>query len=233
MRQSNGHIRIDSAIGQGTSVKLYLPRTPDPVPESVAEVPHPAAGNERILVVEDNEEVRRAVVDMLEGWGYSVVAMENPDLAAALLEKDTAFDLLFTDVVMPGVISAMQLTKIARERRPGIGVLLTSGYARDLIPKHDGPEFLIIVKPYRSDELAGRLRAVLAARHRPAVAVAVKQASKSSSRADHPRRVLFVEDESCCACRPSTCSSASAARSRPWAAASRLWKSSAEAAIST
>jgi len=195
VRQSNGHIRIDSAIGQGTSVKLYLPRTLDPVPESAAEVTHPAFGNERILVVEDNEEVRRAVVDMLEGWGYRVVAVENPDLASDLLEKDSAFDLLFTDIVMPGVISAVQLTKIARERRPGIGVLLTSGYARDLIPKHDGPEFPMIVKPYRSDELAAQVRAVLAARHRPAAAVAAERTPTPPSRTDHPRRVLFVEDE--------------------------------------
>jgi len=195
VRQSNGHIRIDSALGQGTSVKLYLPRTLDAVAESEAEPPHPATGNERILVVEDNEEVRRAVVDMLEGWGYRVVAAENPDLAADLLEKDSAFDLLFTDIVMPGTISAVQLTKIARERRPGIGVLLTSGYARDLIPKPDGPEFPMIAKPYRSDELAGRVRAVLAARHRPGAAVATERTPGPSSRTGQPRRVLFVEDE--------------------------------------
>jgi len=196
VRQSNGHIRIDSAIGQGTSVKLYLPRTLDPVTESAAEAPHPGAGNERILVVEDNDEVRRAVVDMLEGWGYRVVAMENPDLAADVLEKDPAFDLLFTDIVMPGVISAVQLTKIAQERRPGIGVLLTSGYARDLLPKDDGPEFPVIAKPYRSDELAARVRTVLAAQHGPgATAAARPTPTMPSSRTDHPRRVLFVEDE--------------------------------------
>ncbi|MCW5735746.1 MAG: response regulator [Enhydrobacter sp.] len=195
VRQSNGHIRIDSAIGQGTSVKLYLPRTLDPVPETVAEVPLPVTGNDRILVVEDNEEVRRAVVDMLEGWGYRVVAVENPDIAASLLEKDPAFDLLFTDIVMPGTISALQLAKIARARRPGgIGVLLTSGYARDLIPQDDGAEFPIIVKPYRSDELAARVSAALAARHRPPVATA-EQVPVPASETERPRRVLFVEDE--------------------------------------
>jgi CheY-like chemotaxis protein len=132
---------------------------------------------------------------MLEGWGYHVVAVENPDLAARLLEDDPAFDLLFTDVVMPGVISAVQLANIAQERRPGIGVLLTSGYARDLIPKHDGPEFPIIVKPYRSDELAARIRAVLAARNRPAAAVAASRTPTPALATDRPRRVLFVEDE--------------------------------------
>src|SRR6185312_17312598 len=69
VRQSNGHIRIDSAIGQGTSVKLYLPRTFDPVAESEMRASAPASGSERILVVEDNEEVRRAVIDLLKGWG--------------------------------------------------------------------------------------------------------------------------------------------------------------------
>ncbi len=197
VRQSNGHIRIDSAIGQGTSVKLYLPRTLDPVPDLGADSALPAAGSERILVVEDNEEVRRAVVDMLEGWGYRVVAVENPDLAASLLEKEAVFDLLFTDVVMPGAISAAQLTEIARQRQPGIGVLLTSGYARDLLPRQDGPEFPMIVKPYRSEELAARIRAVLVARHGPTVARTTERAPAVPPvpSKDHPRRVLFVEDE--------------------------------------
>jgi signal transduction histidine kinase/DNA-binding response OmpR family regulator len=196
VRQSSGHIRIDSAIGQGTSVKLYLPRTLDPVRESEADAAHPAVGSERILVVEDNEEVRRAVVDMLESWGYRVVAVENPDAAAELVEKDRAFDLLFTDVVMPGVLSAIELVALLKARQPDIGVLLTSGYARDLIPKHDGPEYPLIAKPYRSDELAARVRAVLAARHRPAPAAAAERTPPaSSSRIAHPRRVLFVEDE--------------------------------------
>ena len=118
VRQSNGHIRIDSAIGQGTSVKLYLPRTLDPVAETPAEAAHAPAGSERVLVVEDNDEVRHAVVDMLTGWGYRVVAAENPDVAAAILEKDPAFDLLFTDVVMPGSMSAIELAALAQRLRP-------------------------------------------------------------------------------------------------------------------
>lgn len=197
VRQSSGHIRIDSAIGQGTSVKLYLPRTLDLVAESPASAPNPSSGDERILVVEDNAEVRRAVVDLLQGWGYRVTAVENPDIAAALLEKNAAFDLLFTDVVMPGVLSAIELAKLAEKRRPGIGVLLTSGYARDLVPKHEGVDYPMIAKPFRSDELAARIQAVLAAR-RFSVAldeVAGRSPLKASSLGDHPRRVLMVEDE--------------------------------------
>jgi signal transduction histidine kinase/DNA-binding response OmpR family regulator len=194
VRQSNGHIRIDSAIGQGTSVKLYLPRTLDPVPESEVRTSVPAAGSERILVVEDNEDVRRAVIDMLKGWGYRVVAVENPDAAARLLETDSAFDLLFTDVVMPGTLTAVEVASIARQHRPDIGVLLTSGYARDLIPREAGNEFPLIAKPYRSEDLAARVRTVLAGRRQPPAA-APMPGHAASTRTDNPRHVLFVEDE--------------------------------------
>jgi signal transduction histidine kinase/DNA-binding response OmpR family regulator len=196
VRQSNGHIRIDSAIGQGTSVKLYLPRTLDPVAEPEGRAPVPTSGSERILVVEDNEEVRRAVVDMLKGWGYRVVAVESPDAAAQLLETDRGFDLLFTDVVMPGVLSAIELARLAQQRRPGIGVLLTSGYTRDLIPaQEEGADLPLIAKPYRSEELAARVRAVLAARQQPATPAPPVAGTAPAAGADHPRRVLFVEDE--------------------------------------
>jgi CheY-like chemotaxis protein len=173
---------------------LYLPRTLDPVPESELPAPTPSTGSERILVVEDNEDVRRAVVDMLKGWGYRTVAVESPDAAVRLLEADSAFDLLFTDVVMPGSLTAVELAGIARQRRPDIGVLLTSGYARDLIPREAGSEFPLIAKPYRSEDLASRVRAVLAARRVP-TAAAPARGPAAVARGDHPRRVLLVEDE--------------------------------------
>ncbi len=198
VRQSNGHIRIDSAIDQGTSVKLYLPRTLDPVAEAPAEVDHAPAGRERLLVVEDNEEVRRAVVDMLTGWGYRVVAAENPDVAAAILERDSGFDLLFTDLVMPGSLSAIELAALAQRRRPQIAVLLTSGYARDLIPAEGRSDYPLIAKPYRGEELMARLRSVLAARRPapPAPAPAKPpEAPATPAAAGRPRRVLLVEDE--------------------------------------
>ena len=198
VRQSNGHIRIDSAIGQGTSVKLYLPRTKDPVAETPTEAGHAPAGSERVLVVEDNDEVRHAVVDMLAGWGYRVVAAENPDVAAAILERDSGFDLLFTDVVMPGSISAIELAALAQRRRPDIAVLLTSGYARDLIPVQDRPDYPMIAKPYRGEELMARLRSVLAARRPPPPAEPAKPletAKKEAAASGRPRRVLLVEDE--------------------------------------
>ena len=197
VRQSNGHIRIDTAIGQGTSVKLYLPRTTDPVAETAAEAGQAPAGKERVLVVEDNDEVRHAVVDMLTGWGYRVVAAENPDVAAAILDRDAAFDLLFTDVVMPGSISAIELAALAQRRQPDIAVLLTSGYARDLIPMEDRPDYPMIAKPYRGEELMARLRSVLAARRPPPPTEPAKPAMATEQEAPpgRPRRVLLVEDE--------------------------------------
>ena len=198
VRQSNGHIRIDSAIGQGTSVKLYLPRTEDPVPEERSDPGSSVSGTERILVVEDSEDVRRAVVDMLTGWGYRVEAAEDPDVALAFLEKDPAFDLLFTDIVMPGTITAVELAQHAQRLRPGIAVLLTSGFARGLIPDHTRSGYPMIAKPYGSDALSAKLRSVLSNR-RPTPAASPAKASPE--RVEQPmehsrsRRVLFVEDE--------------------------------------
>jgi PAS domain S-box-containing protein len=202
VRQSNGHIRIDTAIGQGTSVKLYLPRTLDPVVEAPSESTDAAGGNARVLVVEDNKDVRLAVVDMLSGWGYRVVSVETPDAASEVLEQDPAFDLLFTDVVMPGTMSVIELAALARRLNPAIAVLLTSGYARDLIPKQDGTEYPMIAKPYRGEELAAKVRTALAAREReqpkslPASAPpAAAGPAPAAQRSDRPRRVLLVEDE--------------------------------------
>jgi CheY-like chemotaxis protein len=197
VRQSNGHIRIDSAIGQGTSVKLYLPRTLeeatefDPAPADVT------MGSERVLVVEDNDDVRAAVVDMLSGWGYRVTAAENPDAAAAALEEDSMFDLLFTDVVMPGTISAIELVEMARRLRPTMAVLLTSGYARDLIPAQYREGLPMITKPYRSEELSAKVRAALSNRVTGplAQASAATEVPRAPAKTGRPRRVLLVEDE--------------------------------------
>ncbi|NQW54527.1 MAG: response regulator [Rhodospirillales bacterium] len=198
VRQSNGHIRIDSAIGQGTSIKLYLPRTEDPVVEEPPDPGSAVSGSERILVVEDSEDVRRAVVDMLTGWGYRVEAAEDPDVAAAILEKDSAFDLLFTDIVMPGTITAVELAQLAQRLRPGIAVLLTSGFARGLIPDHTRSGYPMIAKPYSSDALSAKLRSVLANR-RPVLAPPETSCTEPppplSAAEGRARRVLLVEDE--------------------------------------
>jgi PAS domain S-box-containing protein len=198
VRQSGGHVRIDSGIGQGTSVQLYLPRTLEQVSNLAVPASAVSLGSERILVVEDNDDVRQAVVQMLEGLGYRVTSTESPDAALALLEKDSAYDLLFTDVVMPGSLSAMELAAEARRRRPGIAVLLTSGYARGSIPEAaDASEgYPLIAKPYGEEDLATKLRTALATAHGAAKASSAEaeQPARAQSMAS-AQHVLLVEDE--------------------------------------
>ncbi|MBS0546276.1 MAG: response regulator [Proteobacteria bacterium] len=196
VRQSNGHIRIDSAIGQGTSVKLYLPRTLESATEAEPVLSSTASGSERVLVVEDNDDVRTAVVDMLSGWGYRVTAAENPDAAAIALEKDPSFDLLFTDIVMPGTISAIELVEMAQRLRPTMAVLLTSGYARDLIPAQYREALPMIAKPYRSEELAAKVRAALSTRRQPSrIETSPAGGEAPTAPSGRPKRILLVEDE--------------------------------------
>jgi signal transduction histidine kinase/CheY-like chemotaxis protein/CHASE3 domain sensor protein len=195
VRQSNGHIRIDSAIGQGTSVKLFLPRTVDPVAKSEISPAGVASGDERILVVEDNDDVRQAVVDMLSGWGYRVTAAENPDVAVGFIEKGPNFDMLFTDVVMPGAVSVVELIGMVQRLRPSMAILLTSGYARDLIPQQYRDDLPMIAKPYRSDDLAAKVRTVLSARRGAAAKPAPVQTPAPAAVDGRPKRILLVEDE--------------------------------------
>jgi PAS domain S-box-containing protein len=196
VQQSSGHIRIDSAIGQGTSVKLFLPRTTEPVLESPS-VPTAEAlvGHERILVVEDNGEVRQAVIDMLSEAGYRTTAAANPDEAAALLARDAGFDLLLTDVVMPGSMSATELAGLARRLRTDIVVLMTSGYARDRIPEFNRLNYPILTKPYRQEELLGRIRHLLTRRAPASQPSSGEASAEAPRRSVRPRRVLVVEDE--------------------------------------
>ncbi len=163
VRQSGGHVKIYSEIGQGTTVKLYLPRAAagSEAEERPAVVATPQ-GTERVLVVEDDPDVRAAVVEMVEDLGYAVHEAANPDDALVIL-KAQPVDLLFTDVVMPGTIKSTELAQRARELQPRIKVLFTSGYSEDAIVHHgrldDGVH--LITKPYKRDQLARRLRGLL------------------------------------------------------------------------
>ena len=157
IKQSGGHIEIDSAPDRGTRVDLYLKRTE---PERVAEAPegeaHALAGEETILVVEDNPDVREIAVRLLNKLGYRIIEARNGPAALAILESSQAIDLLFTDIVMPGAMSGAELARRARNLRPGIKLLFTTGYAGEIVPRGtaqvmDGE---ILAKPYRKDELA-------------------------------------------------------------------------------
>jgi PAS domain S-box-containing protein len=168
VKQSAGHIRIDSEVGHGTTVRIYLPRSSYPE-EVLTEVePGPAeGGTERVLVVEDDEEVRSTAADMLVELGYSVLKAKDADSAMAVIESGISIDVLFTDVVMPGKLPSTQLARRAQQKLPYIAVLLTSGYPDNAMLHGDlldeGAD--ILKKPYTREELARRLRQVLRRPH--------------------------------------------------------------------
>lgn len=167
VRQSEGHIRIDSEPGVGTVVKLFFPRAAAAAPAAVAPTPpaeeDSASGRHRILVVEDDQLVRDYVVGLLEGLGYSVTACENGAAGLRALQSDAPFDLLFTDVIMPGGLGGQELAEAASLLRPGIKVLFTSGYTEHDLPARalGGQEFHMISKPYRRRDLVGILQQIL------------------------------------------------------------------------
>ncbi|MGF1626659.1 MAG: ATP-binding protein [Alphaproteobacteria bacterium] len=165
VKQSLGHVRIYSEVGQGTTVRLYLPRADADADGEAKAADEPAAsrGHERILLVEDDELVREYVAGQLDGLGYVVVPVGTGPEAIEALRKADDFDLLFTDVVMPGGMSGRQLADLARELRPALPVLFTSGYTETAIVHHGrlDPGIQLLQKPYRRQDLAAKVRSVL------------------------------------------------------------------------
>jgi PAS domain S-box-containing protein len=161
--QSGGHIRIDSEEGQGTTIRLYLPPGRGEVEKVQASTAAVAGGSETILVVEDDALVRNFVTVQLNSLGYAAVAAADGPSALAKLKNGERFDLLFTDVVMPGGMSGRELAVEAEKIRPGMKVLYTSGYTDDTIMHHGrlDPGVLLLQKPYRKGELARMVRQAL------------------------------------------------------------------------
>jgi PAS domain S-box-containing protein len=167
-KQSGGHIQLYSEIGQGTSVRIFLPAAKKPQPDHGAEYskkvksqPLPR-GFECILVVEDDARVRRVAVSRLLDAGYRVVEAANGTEALKLFEDNPDIALLFTDVVMPGGMAGDELAQKVRALRPGIKVLFTSGYAEPTIAGRELAETgSWLKKPYTAHELAIRLRELL------------------------------------------------------------------------
>ena len=165
-RQSRGHVKIYSEPGRGTTVRLYLPRAAQKSEVATQKKPdriETARPNERILVVEDNAEVRETVVRQLRELGYDTIEASGGTEALDVLMQGERVDLLFSDVVMPGGIDGTQLAEAATALRPGLKVLLTSGFARASIQDGAASAYLknLLSKPYRKIELAQRLRATL------------------------------------------------------------------------
>ena len=166
-KQSKGHAAIVSQPGQGTTVTLYLPRAGAAGENDAGEAKPPARrvekGSECILLVEDDDLVREHVRGQLEELGYRVTAVAIGREAMAALARAEPFDLLFTDVAMPGGMSGVDLARAARALRPSLPVLFTSGYAGEagaLLGEGDRDTHLLH-KPFHREDLATKLRAVL------------------------------------------------------------------------
>ncbi|MGQ7862745.1 ATP-binding protein [Pseudomonas sp. 32A] len=168
VRQSGGHVEVESVEGSGTVVQMYFPRNlgePENHDTPLEPAQH-SGGQETILVVEDNEGVRAAAVELLEESGYTVLTAEDGDRAMLMLQAGLQPDLIFTDVVMPGRVKSTDLAKWAREQMPAIAVLFTSGHTRDILSSNHllGNDIHLLSKPYGPDELAQRVRSVLTSR---------------------------------------------------------------------
>ena len=165
-KQSGGHIKIDSEPGQGTTVKLYLPRATDFAERPAEPGPFPlvpAAGGETVLVVEDELGVRELAVLFLTDLGYRVLEAADGQSALASLERQPTIDLLFVDLVLPGGLNGLELARQARHYRPDLKVLFTSGYAKDAILGQEklSARVRLLVKPYQKADLARAVRGAL------------------------------------------------------------------------
>jgi PAS domain S-box-containing protein len=163
VKQSGGHIKIYSEEGVGTTIRLYLPPAQgrvDAVAENGAE---DAGGSETILVVEDDALVRGFVITQLKNLGYRTISANDGRAAIAVVDRGEPFDLLFTDVIMPGGISGRELAKAVAKRRPGVRVLYTSGYTDNAVVHHGrlDEDVLLLTKPYRKPLLARMVRQAL------------------------------------------------------------------------
>jgi len=220
VRQSQGTVEIDSVVGEGTTIWIYLPLV-DRAEDVVAPRSQGLAvgGNEAILVVEDDEKVRLTVVEMLRDLGYRVYEAADAQSAVSIFDA-VPVDLLFTDVVMPGPMHSTDLADYARDNDAATAVLFTSGYTRNALDSdgHLGAGVELLSKPYTRDQLARRVRAVLdrrTARH-PAPPPAAPEAepatppspAKTAAQPVPPRapegratpqahalRILLVEDD--------------------------------------
>lgn len=165
--QFNGHVRVRSEAGRGTSAEIHLPRAASAAPSSAQDSGNACiqGGDEAILIVEDDVLVRKYVVTQVQSLGYRTLAAGNASEALAIIEGSEQIDLLLTDVMMPGSINGRQLAVEALSRRPSLRILYTSGYSESTMV-HDGyldAGALLLAKPYRKVDLAKMIRTALAA----------------------------------------------------------------------
>jgi CheY-like chemotaxis protein len=187
VKQSGGHVAINSSVGVGTTVRIYLPEATgalerDFVPPGTGQVPKAVA--ETVLVVEDDPHVREIAVETLRDLNYRVLSAENGPAALDILKRSERIDALFTDVMMPYGMNGVQLAQEARRRRKDIKVLLTSGYTDQALSElHGSPEdFPLLGKPYQGSDLERKIRDVL-------------NGGEAGRPAARRLRVLVVEDD--------------------------------------
>ncbi|HEY0524742.1 MAG TPA: ATP-binding protein, partial [Stellaceae bacterium] len=160
--QSGGHVEIDSKVGRGTTVSFYLPAVAgveaDDASEHSQDVKVTSVGT--VLVVEDDPDVLQVAIETLRALGYDVLTADDGVSALQMLTRDQHIDVLFSDIVMPRGMSGVELARRARRIRPGLKVLLASGYPMATLSAEHGlaGDFSFVSKPYRWTELQERLR---------------------------------------------------------------------------
>lgn len=163
VKQSKGHIKLSSEPGVGTTIKMYLPASADPIVITEESSTYLNGGDELILLVEDDELVRTFVSNQLCSLGYRVRIAGNGNEALAILRAQNDIDLLFTDIMMPGGMNGRELADQARAINPSLKVLFTSGYNENVIDHHGhlDPDVELLSKPYTRLELATKVRLVI------------------------------------------------------------------------
>jgi PAS domain S-box-containing protein len=169
-KQSGGHLLMESALGYGTRVEMYLPAARSaPAPVAASTAPMAGGAGETILVVEDDAAVRNIAVAFLRATGYRTHAVASAGEALRKLQEDRSIALLFSDVMLGSGGNGKELARAARELNPGLAVLLTSGYEQTDVSQTsdaDGVAFALLHKPYRREQLLAAVRRALHS-HRP------------------------------------------------------------------
>jgi len=182
--QSGGVVTLASALGEGTTVSINLPRSSRPLFVRAQDelVPPPESGDgETILIVEDDANVRELGREMLGDLGYTAIPASDANAAIAILRDGEKIDLLFTDVIMAGGKTGVELAQEARRLRPGIKILLTSGYTGEAIDRHGlgALDLPFIGKPFERSALSMKIRSILGAREEGPCAATERQRTAS------------------------------------------------------
>ena len=174
VRQSGGHVTLYSELGLGSSFALYFPTVSLPAAhaeasQKTAAQSTPRGRGQTILIVEDNTKVRKLSVERIRNLGYLTLDAENGDIAYDILQSGAKVDLVFSDLVMPGTLNGYDLAAKVAKEFPAVRILLTSGYASDVVTSTMKLEetYDILHKPYRQSDLAQRLHALLAGTSEP------------------------------------------------------------------